>query len=59
MTTAEAGISVSTSLFLTALGAIVGDTLGVVLIVVGAVGFLTSLFVLLRGFQSASGRSGR
>jgi hypothetical protein len=61
MTTAEAGMSLSTSLFLITLGAIlkyavtihVGGvdlrTAGVILMVVGAIGFLVSLFVLLSG----------
>ena len=66
MTTAEAGMSLSTSLFLITLGVILKyavtvhvagidlRTAGVILMVVGAIGFLLSLFVLLRGTSAGS-----
>jgi hypothetical protein len=69
MSTAEAGMSVSTSLFLITLGAILKyavnvhvagielRTAGLILMVVGAIGLGTSLFVLIRGSSIASGRS--
>lgn len=69
MSTAEAGMSVSTSLFLITLGAIlkyavnvdvVGidlRTAGLILMVIGAIGLVTSLFFLIRGSSVANGRS--